>query len=607
MPVRLVMLLVLAATLLGFAPVAHARQQPQAVTVTAQLSSPRVYVGESFVLQIEIDGASSAETPTIPVVPGLESRYKGGQDVSSHSTMIINGRRTDTSKTGYILQFDLVVSSAGTTTIPPIEVRVGGRAYKTEPLSVVAVPPQQDKDVRLRIEVDNPTPYVGEPVRLKIVLGLARDAAGATFAVPGVDAKFDTVDEPNMLQQFQSETVFELLGAQVPATAAKADFDGVNMTSYAAERIIVPREPGRITIGPATASVDIIERKKMSVFDRNVTRRAVVPSNPLALDVKPLPTEGRPANFNGLIGQYRIVVRASPTEVNVGDPITLSIRIEGPLAAHVAAPALDRQANLTDSFRLASEATPGSMDGRSKIFTRTIRALRDDVTQVPPIELPFFDVASGRYSMARSEPIEIKVRPTRVITASDAEGQPTDEAPPSGLAIEERAGGIRPNYEGADLLVDQSFNLALAFASPALIAAIAAPPGMYAVIAGTMLVRRRAARHAPETRKRRALGEARSALGAATGDGSAVAIAVSGAVRRYFGAKFDQPGEGLTGRECADLARARAPQAADQLQSLLDRCDAALYGGLPLDEAQRLRDEAAQLLETLDGAMGGRS
>lgn len=588
-------------------PASVAARQQGDITISAEVSASRVYVGEAFIFQVRVEGASSAEAPTLPNVLGLEGQYKGGQDVSQRSTLIVNGRRVDKSFTAFVMQFELVATKPGTLVIPPMEIRTGGKVFTTNPVSVSAVPPQEDKDVRLRIEVDNPSPYVGEPIRLRLMLGLGRAAADAAFAIPGVEAKFDTVDESNVLQQLQNQPMFEVLGAQVPATQGSSRFDGVEMTTYTAERVLVPREPGRIAIGPATASVDLIERKAMSIFDRDQTRRAVVPSNPLTLDVKPLPSEGKPANFNGLIGGYRVTARASPTEVNVGDPITVTIRVEGPLAASVPAPALERQANLVDQFRVASEAAPGTTDGRARIFTRVLRALRADVSEIPPIELPFFDSKASRYEIARSEAIPVKVRQTRVVTAADAEGNIGEEATPVGLALEERAGGIRFNFEGSDLLVNQSFDLMLAVSSPVGLAALAAPPVIYATVAVIAFVRRRASANGPATRRRRALSEARAALNAATGEASTVASAVSAAIRRYIGAKCGRAGDGLTSRECADLIRVRVPKDADLLAALLERCDGALYGGVPLSEAERLRDEAASLLGRLETALGSRA
>ena len=42
-----------------------------------------------------------------------------------------------------------------------------------------------------------------------------------------------------------------------------------------------------------------------------------------------MPEADKPAEFYGLVGQYTIAASAAPTKVNVGDPITLTIRIGG--------------------------------------------------------------------------------------------------------------------------------------------------------------------------------------------------------------------------------------------------------------------------------------
>jgi hypothetical protein len=588
--------------LLAAAPVVFARPEP--VQVAMELSDSRVYVGEAVKLQIQIKGIRSAEQPTIPDVPGLEIRYESGQDVSHSSTVIINGRRRDESYEAYIMQFEVVPMREGSFTIPPVAVRVNGEAHATNSVTLTAVPAQEDRDVKLRIESDNPSPYVGEPIRLKVTLGLARAAAGAAFAFPGVEAKFQTVEEPALIQRLQNQPMFTILGAEVPAKETRAAFDGESLAAYFAERVLIPREAGRITIGPATATVDVIIKRAMSIFDRDHTRRAVVPSNALTLDIRPLPTEGRPANFIGLIGKYRLAARAAPAEVNVGDPITLTIRVEGPLAAGVQSPAIERQANLVEGFRVAAETAPGVLEGSAKVFTRVLRAQRADVSQIPPIELPYFDSTSGRYEVARSEPIPLRVRETRVVTAADAEGGADSPAPASKLEVEERPGGLRFNYEGPALLRDHSFDLALAFASPATLTVLAAPPAAMAAVVGLAAIRRRAAAHAPATRRRRALADARDALDHPADDPASVATSVSAALRGYVAAKFDRAGETLTGREAAELVRAAVPDAADPLASILGRCEAALYGGLALTEARRMRQDALDWLDRADRAIG---
>src|SRR5205823_5148460 len=47
------------------------------------------------------------------------------------------------------------------------------------------------------------------------------------------------------------------------------------------------------------------------------------------LRVLPLPTENVPANFNGAVGNYTMAFSAGPTNVAVGDPITIKVQISG--------------------------------------------------------------------------------------------------------------------------------------------------------------------------------------------------------------------------------------------------------------------------------------
>ena len=56
----------------------------------------------------------------------------------------------------------------------------------------------------------------------------------------------------------------------------------------------------------------------------------------------PLPTEGRPTDFGGAIGNYQMQVEASPMNLKVGDPLTVKVRIfgEGSLEA-IQMPSID--------------------------------------------------------------------------------------------------------------------------------------------------------------------------------------------------------------------------------------------------------------------------
>src|SRR5206468_7792151 len=49
----------------------------------------------------------------------------------------------------------------------------------------------------------------------------------------------------------------------------------------------------------------------------------------LTIEVRPLPTNNVPADFNGAVGNYSLNLALSTNAVTVGDPITLTVQIGG--------------------------------------------------------------------------------------------------------------------------------------------------------------------------------------------------------------------------------------------------------------------------------------
>jgi hypothetical protein len=64
-------------------------------------------------------------------------------------------------------------------------------------------------------------------------------------------------------------------------------------------------------------------------FDEDVSgeyQRFLIRSSPLTLRVQPLPENGRPADFHGIIGKFRAEATVDPTSIGVGQPVTLTLR-----------------------------------------------------------------------------------------------------------------------------------------------------------------------------------------------------------------------------------------------------------------------------------------
>ena len=252
-----------------------------------------------------------------------------------------------------------------------------------------------------------------------------------------------------------------------------------------------------------------------------------IPSNRPTLAVLDLPSEGRPAAFNGWIGQFDIHAEAKPTEVAVGEPITLSLKVDGPgILATSRLPPLDRQETLARDFRVPREIGAGERRGTAWHFTQTVRAKHDGVTEIPPVELPYFDPSADAYRVARSEPIPVRVETARVVTADDAEGR---DLGPRQLEVESTEQGIAHNYVDLDALEPMQDGPASWLRSlgpvPVALAVLLLPPLAYLGVLGIRL--RRHYSNAPRWRSGSALSHWRKSVRAIDIDaaGSEVAAA----------------------------------------------------------------------------------
>ena len=164
-----------------------------------------------------------------------------------------------------------------------------------------------------------------------------------------------------------------------------------------------------------------------------------------------LPEEGKPANFAGWVGRYQMETSASPTEVSVGDPITLTLSVSGSeYLDKVDLPALSKDATIDRDFKVPEEMAAGVVRGTVKEFTQTLRPKTSEVRAVPAIKLPFFNPESGRYEIAESRPIPLTVKTARILTSADVEGK-SGETAVRKSELETWSQGIAHNYEGPEV------------------------------------------------------------------------------------------------------------------------------------------------------------
>lgn len=560
------------------------------IKVEAVVESQEAYVGEPLTLQIRIDGAEPGDEPDLSGLTDFIVEPRGGQSTSSTTMTIINGKWQHQTHHGYVFSFTITPKREGRLSIPPIPLEIDGRTFKSNPLAIMARAPEETDDFKLRVFLAKDSCYTGEPVLMTTTWFVADDVKNFNFTMPLLeDPRFEVVpvtDQPPGRESLK----IPVGGERVVAEKGKGQLGDREYVTLTFQHLLIPKEPGTFTLPQATVACQIFSGYRQSgrqrpfgsfggrdLFDNffgrgrdPLYRTLVVPANEPELTVLPLPEKGRPATFSGLVGDYRLNATAKPTEVNVGDPITLTVTLTGPYVARAELPALERFLS-PSSFKIPEEIAPGETGPGRKIFTQTIRATNERVSEIPPLELVYFDTASGRYQSTTTEPIPLDVHATRVVTADDAVG--ADARPHR--KIQAAREGLAHNYEGEDVLVSRSETSP--WPAHWWILLLALPPLLFLATALASGLIRRHGHDPARKRSQRALAELRRAL--AVPDLSPDTLSL--AARNYLAAKLDKKAGALTFGDVAPLLEARgvAREVLAELGRLMEQCESLRYAG----------------------------
>ncbi|WP_373997922.1 BatD family protein [Bdellovibrio bacteriovorus] len=127
------------------------------------------------------------------------------------------------------------------------------------------------------------------------------------------------------------------------------------------------------------------------------------------IKVKPLPTEGRPQDFTGAVGQFEVHSSVENQTAPVNQPVSLKVRFEGAGNAKVIdLPAIAWPTGL-EQYDTKSESK-FFKNGRSyKEFEVLVIPRQEGDMVIPALSVSMFDPQSGKYYTRTTQPITLKV------------------------------------------------------------------------------------------------------------------------------------------------------------------------------------------------------
>lgn len=168
---------------------------------------------------------------------------------------------------------------------------------------------------------------------------------------------------------------------------------------------VTPQKSGVTRLGPVRIDLEQLAPAGGSAgfFGETTPTPISLSAKPLDLQVLPLPTNGRPADFSGAVGRFRFTVTAKPTDVRLGNPVTVSSIISGVgNLASVKCPDLISPdiKNYPPQARLSSAALQ---------CEQIIVPITAGMKTLPQLRFTFFDPVSARYRTLLSEAVPLTI------------------------------------------------------------------------------------------------------------------------------------------------------------------------------------------------------
>ncbi len=606
----------IAAALLG---AAAARAE---VALEATANRQRIYIGESFILQVKISGADQPVEPDVSGIADAEVRLLDSREYSNFSVTIINGRMVREGFSGRVVSYEVTPRRAGAFRAGPVALNAGGRRLEDPGPEIMVTDITPQAEAQLALEASRESVLVDEQFEVRLRLRI-RALPGRFAAVdplfpnnpPRLQAPFleskpipglrgpDMQDlmrrhlarhdnQPGLLineytladDPFSFRGLFEAFGqprrARFVLPRRMVEVDGQPYFEYQLELQYTPEEEGDYVFGPATFKGSI----PVSVDDAgNAQGRDIFAvGRAVTVRVVPPPEAGRPVSFTGALGtNLQVSAALDCLSCNAGDPVRLSLTVAGQIRLdRMLPPKLSQQTNLLENFAVYDQTVQTFEDSpEQRRFVYTIRPRRAGMLEVPPLELAYFDTAARAYAVRRTAPVPLEVRPGAEITADQIIGA---TAAVNGAAPDAPDADLPPAPPWLEADGAASVNL---FGRPLLwIIVLAGPVGYMLVLTAQQYAAWRRQRQ-PVRLRRRVLSSARRRLrsldrrGAAAGE----AGAVCDLIRAVLAARFEVKTAALTPKELEEmLARIKLPAAdARMLASVYQRHFEAAYGGAP--------------------------
>jgi len=375
------------------------------VKFEAKVSKSSVGLNERIQISFSIN--EDADNFTEPNFEGFS--VVGGPFQSTNFSWI-NGVKSFNRSYTYILQ----PIKKGTFVIKSATIEYNDEVLKTVPLKIIvtdAIPVPKDPNspdyvagegVHLVAEISNSNPYVNEP--LTVVYKLYFDPR---FIIRNVK-ELKNPKYNGFWSQFIDIQKLE---------AVQATYNGQDYAMVVWRKVILyPLEAGNKPIEPLSINLEIqvpTGRRSFPFGQQSyqMTTKTVT-AGAKTINVKALPTQGKPENFTGAVGSFNFDVKPTKTSLKTGESLNIEVIVSGNgnlKLFDLPKPVFPSAFEVFDPQHKEEVNTPLSgMNGKISDTYTLVPQFKGKYT-LKPLEFAFFDLKTNTYKTITSKEITIDV------------------------------------------------------------------------------------------------------------------------------------------------------------------------------------------------------
>ena len=327
----------------------------------------------------------------------------------SISQSFTNGKMSFQKKYSYFLQ----PNGRGNFKIGQAEVEIEGQTYKTpfidiEVTAAVDTPTEGRNpeiiaadNIHLVAEISNRNPYLNEGISVRYKL----------YFSPEITVRQWYPKDNPTYADFWSQDI------DIKHLSVKEDLYRGDPYQYVVirETVLYPQKTGKLKIEPLSLTVPVnVPSDRRDIFGRRLyeTIERTVSSNNQTIDVKALPSEGKPANFTGAVGSFNFKVTNTKDVLDATESLQIKLQVSG-------------NGNLK-LFQLPKLNLPSSLEVYEPEHQENVNTnlngmygnISDNYTVVPqlkgkypinPVSFSYFDPRTETYKTLTSEEILLNV------------------------------------------------------------------------------------------------------------------------------------------------------------------------------------------------------